>query len=77
MLRLLLLHRRVQRLLPLHRIVQWRAKGGGGGGWGGGGGGGGGLSNLQRFKEHHPSTFTGGGDPMIADHWFRKVEKIL
>ena len=37
----------------------------------------GGLSNLQRFKAHHPSTFIGGGDPMIADHWFRQVEKIL
>ena len=30
-----------------------------------------GLSNLQRFKAHHPPTFRGGGDPMIADHWFR------
>ena len=28
------------------------------------------LSNLQRFKAHHPPTFRGGGDPMIADHWF-------
>ena len=37
----------------------------------------GGLSNLQRFKTHHPLTFRGGGDPMIADHWFHKVEKIL
>ena len=27
-------------------------------------------SNLQRFKSHHPSTFIGGGDPMVADHWF-------
>ena len=25
-------------------------------------------SNLQRFKAHHPPTFTGGGDPMVADH---------
>ena len=31
----------------------------------------GGFSNLQRLKAHHPSTFTGGGDPMVADHWFR------
>ena len=31
----------------------------------------GGLSNLQRFKSHHPPTFTGGGDPMVADHWFQ------
>ena len=27
-------------------------------------------SNLQRFRTHHPPTFTGGGDPMVADHWF-------
>ena len=37
----------------------------------------GGLSNLQRFKAHHPPTFKGGGDSMIADHWFRQVKKIL
>ena len=37
----------------------------------------GGLSNLQRFKAHHPLTFKGGGDPMIADHWFLQVEKLL
>ena len=37
----------------------------------------GGLSNLQRFKSHHPLTFTGGGDPMVADHWFRQIEKVL
>ena len=30
----------------------------------------GGLSNLQRFKAYHPPKFTGGGDPMVADHWF-------
>ena len=30
----------------------------------------GGPSNLQRFRTHHPSTFTKGGDPMVADHWF-------
>ena len=30
----------------------------------------GGLSNLQRFRAHHPPTFTGGRDPMVADHWF-------
>ena len=29
------------------------------------------ASNLQRFKAHHPPTFMGGGDPMVADHWFR------
>ena len=27
-------------------------------------------SNLQRFRAHHPPTFTRGGDPMVADHWF-------
>ena len=30
----------------------------------------GGPSNLQRFRAHHPSTFTGGGDLIVADHWF-------
>ena len=40
-------------------------------------GGQGGPSNLQRFKTHHPLTFTGGGDPMVADHWFRQIEKTL
>ena len=30
----------------------------------------GGPSNLQRFKSHHPPTFIGGGDLMVADHWF-------
>ena len=34
-------------------------------------------SNLQRFRAHHPSTFTRGGDPMLADHWFMQVEKVL
>ena len=33
-------------------------------------------SNLQRFRAHHPSTFTGGGDLMVADHWFMQVEKV-
>ena len=37
----------------------------------------GGPSNLQRFKSHHPPTFTGGGDPMVVDHWFRQIEKVL
>ena len=37
----------------------------------------GGPSNLQRFKAHHPPSFKGGGDPMVADHWFRQVGKIL
>ena len=37
----------------------------------------GGPSNLQRFRAHHPPTFTGGGDPMVANHWFIKIEKVL
>ena len=37
----------------------------------------GGPSNLQRFRAHHPPTFTGGGDPMVADHWFIKIEKVF
>ena len=37
----------------------------------------GGPSNLQRFRVHHPLTFTGGGDPMVADHWFMHVWKVL
>ena len=27
-------------------------------------------SNLQRFRAYHPLTFIGGGDPMVAYHWF-------
>ena len=26
---------------------------------------------------HHPPTFIGGGDPVVADHWFRQVKRIL
>ena len=37
----------------------------------------GGPNNLQGFRAHHPPTFTGGGDPMVADHWFIKIEKVL
>ena len=37
----------------------------------------GGLCNLQRFRAHHPPTFTGGGDPMVVDHWFIQIEKVL
>ena len=33
-------------------------------------GGQGGKNNLQRFMAHHPPAFRGGGDPMVADHWF-------
>ena len=34
-------------------------------------------SNLQRFRAHHPPTFTGGRDPMVVDHWFMQIEKVL
>ena len=37
----------------------------------------GGPSNLQQFIAHHISTFTGGRDPVVADHWFQQVERIL
>ena len=40
-------------------------------------GGQGGPSNLHRFKSHHPPIFIRGEDPMVADHWFRQIEKIL
>ena len=34
-------------------------------------------SNPQRFRTHHPLTFTGGGDSMVDDHWFMQNEKVL
>ena len=34
-------------------------------------------SNLQRFRAHHPPTYTRGGDPMVIDHWFMQKEKVL
>ena len=34
-------------------------------------------SNLQRFRTHHPPTFTGGGDQMVTNHWFMQIEKVL
>ena len=34
-------------------------------------------SNLQRFRTHHPLTFTGRGDPMVVDHWFMQIERVL
>ena len=34
-------------------------------------------SNPQRFRTHHPPTFTREGDPMVADHWFMQIEKVL
>ena len=37
----------------------------------------GGPSNLQRFRAHHPLTFTVRGGLMVADHWFIQIEKVL
>ena len=37
----------------------------------------GGPSNFQMFRALHPSTFIRGGDPMVADHWFMLIEKVL
>ena len=37
----------------------------------------GGMSNLHRFRAHHPSTFRGGGDPLVADHWFYQIERVV
>ena len=37
----------------------------------------GGPNNLHRCRTHHPPTFTEGGDPMVADHWFMQIEKVL
>ena len=34
-------------------------------------------SNPQRFRTHYPPTFTEGGDPMVTDHWFMQIEKVL
>ena len=34
-------------------------------------------SNPQRFRVHHSLTFTEGGDPMVADHWFMQNGKVL
>ena len=34
----------------------------------------GGPSDLRRFRAHHSPTFTGGGDPIVVDHWFMLVE---
>ena len=33
------------------------------------------LNNLQRCIAHHPPTFTRGGDPVVADHWFQQVDQ--
>ena len=40
-------------------------------------GGQGGFSDFQRFRAHHPPTSRGGGDPVVVDHWFRQVERVL
>ena len=40
-------------------------------------GGQGGPSDLHRFIAHHPPSFRGGGDLMVADHSFREVERVL
>ena len=37
----------------------------------------GGPNNLQKFRAHNPPTFTGEGDPMVANHWFMQIEKVL
>ena len=37
----------------------------------------GGPNILQKFRAHHPPTFTRGGDPMVANHWFIQIEKVL
>ena len=34
-------------------------------------------NNLQRFRAYHPPTFIGGRDPMVVDHWFMQIEKVL
>ena len=34
-------------------------------------------SDLQRFRAYPPPTFIGGGDPMVTDHWFVQLEKVL
>ena len=40
-------------------------------------GGQGGPNNIQEFMAHHSPAFRGGGDSMVADHWFRQVERVL
>ena len=37
----------------------------------------GGPSNLQNFRAHHPPTFTRGGNPMVANHGFLQIQKVL
>ena len=40
-------------------------------------GGQGGPSDLQMFMAHHHPSFRGGGDLMVANHWFCQVERVL
>ena len=40
-------------------------------------GGQGGPINLQWFIAYHPLAFRGEGGLMVADHWFRQVERVL
>ena len=35
------------------------------------------MSNLHKFRAHHPLTFKGGGDPLVVDHWFCPIERVL
>ena len=37
----------------------------------------GGPTNLLRFNSHHSPKLIGGGDPMVADHWFLQIENVL
>ena len=37
----------------------------------------GGKGGQVTSKAHHPPTFTEGRDLVVADHWFRQVERIL
>ena len=34
-------------------------------------------NNLQRFRAYHPPTFIGGRDPMVVEHWFMQIKKVL
>ena len=34
-------------------------------------------SNPQRFRMHHSPTFTRREDPMVVDHWFMQIERVL
>ena len=34
-------------------------------------------NNLQRFRGYHPPTFIGVKDPIVTDHWFMQIEKVL